>query len=806
LVMVRYKIVNAGIGIIMLMHSTFSLAQQKLSQPDIDTFDTTLKSYCVACHNDSLMTAGLSLQQVDLADIGNGAKIWEKVLRKLKARAMPPSGLPRPDEVAYNTLSTYLESELDRHAQLNPDPGKPAFRRLNRNEYSNAVRDLFGIEFNFNDQFPADDTSLGFDNIGGVLTLSPLLVEQYISVARKIQQQVLGDPNMGPIFDIYNVPPSLMQDDRLDEELPFGSRGGIAIHHHFPVDGEYEVQIRLQRNSRDYIRGLIDQHKLDVFIDNELVKDFYIGGEKKGESAWVFSSAAQGDVEQEHYERFADDTLNLRFFARAGTKKVSVAFLKEATIPEEPLYDQMSVIDYSQYKGGLPGLRSLEISGPYKASAATAESATPNNIFVCQPDGVNDGACAKKILTNLARLAYRRSPTDIDISVLMDFFNMRYAKAGFNEGIGLAIERMLAGPEFLFVMEKVPEGTSPGELFKISDLELATRLSLFLWASIPDATLLDLAESGQLGKPDILKQQVARMLADPRSSTLIDSFASQWLALRSLEGLFPDGEIFPYFDDNLKQAFIKETEYFFEYVMREDRPLMELLNADYTFINERLAKHYGIPDVYGNHFRRVTLEGDSRGGILTQGSILTATSYPNRTAPTIRGKWILHNILGTPPPPPPPDVPGLQERNEGKALSMRQAMEMHRANPVCASCHKVMDPLGFALENYDAVGKWRTVDAASGSPVDSSGALPDGTVFQGPREMKEVLLQKRSDDFVLTVVEKLLTYSLGREILHTDAPAIRSIAKKAAPDDYRLKSLITAVVESTPFQMRRTHP
>ncbi len=804
--MFRIKSSQALVGMVMLANSVFCLSQQEFTRSDINSYNTVLQSFCVGCHNDAMRTAGLSLQQVNLVEVEQGAKIWEKVLRKLNARSMPPSGVPRPDEVAYNSLSNYLESELDRHAQLNPDPGKPAFRRLNRNEYSNAVRDLFGIEFNFDDQFPADDTSLGFDNVSSVLTLSPLLVEKYISVARKIQQQVLGDPNMGPVFDIYNVPQSLMQDDRLDEELPFGSRGGIAIQHHFPVDGEYEVQIRLQRNSRDYIRGLIDQHRLDVFIDDELVKDFYIGGEKKGESAWVFSSAAQGDVEQEHYERYADGILNLRFFAKAGTKKVSVAFLKEATIPEEPLYAQMSVIDYSQYKGGLPGVRSLEISGPYKIAKATAETANSNKIFVCQPNGMNDEACAKKILTSLARLAYKRSPSDSDIAVLMDFFTKKYAKAGFNEGIGLAIERMLAGPEFLFVMEKVPDGSSPGGLFKISDLELAMRLSLFLWASIPDETLLDVAESGQLGKPDILEQQIARMLADPRSTTLVNSFASQWLGLRSLEGLFPDGEIFPYFDDNLKQSFIKETEYFFEYVMREDRPLMELLNADYTFINERLAKHYGIPDVYGSHFRRVTLEDDSRGGILSQGSILTATSYPNRTAPTIRGKWILQNILGTPPPPPPPNIPGLQERNEGKALSMRQAMEMHRANPVCASCHKVMDPLGFALENYDAVGKWRTVDAVSGSPVDSSGALPDGTAFQGPREMKEVLLQKRSQDFVLTVVEKLLTYSLGREILYTDAPAIRSIVKKAAPDEYRLKSLITAIVESTPFQMRRINP
>lgn len=804
--MFRQKSGQVLVGMVMFANSIVCLAQLEPAHPDINSYNTILQSYCVGCHNDAMRTAGLSLQGINLAQIEEGARIWEKVLRKLNARSMPPSGVPRPDEAAYTNLSAYIESELDRHAQIYPVPGKPVFRRLNRYEYSNAVRDLFGVDFNFDDQFPADDTSLGFDNVGGVLTLSPLLVEKYIAVARKIQQQVLGDPNMGPVFDIYNLPQSLMQDDRMDEELPFGSRGGIAVQHHFPVDGEYEIQVRFQRNSRDYIRGLIDQHRLDVFIDNDLVKDFYIGGEKKGESAWVFSSAAQGDVEQEHYERFADDILKLRLFATAGTKKVSVAFLKEATIPEEPLYAQMSVIDYSQYKGGLPGVRSLEISGPYKTAQATAEATSSGRIFVCQPDGVNDEICAKKILTSLARRAYRRSPTDSEISVLMDFFNMRYAKAGFNGGIGLAIERMLAGPEFLFVMEKVPEGSSAGEMFQISDLELATRLALFLWASIPDETLLDVAESGQLREPQILKQQVARMLADPRSRTLIDSFASQWLALRSLEGLFPDGEIFPYFDDNLKQAFTKETEYFFEYVMRENRPLLELLNADYTFINERLARHYGIPDVYGSHFRRVQLVDDRRGGILSQGSILTATSYPNRTAPTIRGKWILQNILGTPPPPPPPNVPGLQERNQGKALSMRQAMEMHRANPVCASCHKVMDPLGFALENYDAVGRWRTVDAASGSPVDSSGALPDGTAFQGPREMKEVLIQKRSQDFVLTVVEKLLTYALGREILHTDAPAIRSIVKKASPDDYRLQSLVTEIVESTPFQMRRTHP
>lgn len=793
------------IGTLLIGFSSLCAAQQNTGiapAADSPSFQPVINQYCVACHNDALSTAGFSLEKVDVNHVGAGAEIWEKVLRKLRLRTMPPSGMPRPDPATYDAFANYVGSALNDHALADPQPGRASLRRMNRTEYMNAVRDLLGVEINDDAILPSDDTMFGFDNIGDVLTLSPLLAEQYISAARKVRRMALGEPEMQPVFDIYSVSGYLMQEERMGEEMPFGSRGGIAIRHHFPLDGEYVVQVRLQRNSREYIRGLTEPHQFDLRLDGERVKQITIGGEIHGRSAGVFSTASPGDVEQEHYERTADDALEARFFAKAGTRQLTATFLKETTVPEEPLYPLHTLYDYAQFKGGVPAIHTVAIRGPFQAKGI-GMTASRETILICRPDGTNDEQCARRILSKLARRAYRRQPSNIEIEDLLDFYRQGMS-SGFEVGIGLAIERMLAGPEFLFLVVKEPENTRPGAVFQISNLELATQLSFFLWSTIPDEELLSIAESAKLTDPGVLEQQVRRMLADPRSESLVKNFAAQWLQLRNLNASVPNADLFPYFEDNLKQAFQKESELFFNYILHNDRPLLELLDADYTFVNDRLAKHYGIPDVYGSHFRKVLLPDATRGGILGQGSILTVTSYPNRTSPVIRGKWILENILGAPPPPPPPNVPSLREKNgAGKVLNMRQRMEQHRANSVCASCHKIMDPLGFALENYDAIGKWRTVDSSSDSAIDSSGTLPDGTPFEGPIGLREVLLENHQQDFVLTVIEKLLTYALGRGVDYHDAPVMRTIMQQTAPDDYRLSSLIMAIIKSTPFQMRR---
>jgi hypothetical protein len=783
----------------LLAFSTVCAAQQS---PENSNHQSTLNQYCVTCHNDALNTAGFSLQGVDVNKVGEAAEIWEKVLRKLKVRTMPPSGMPRPDIATYDEFAGYLENSLDSFSEANPHPGMASIRRMNRTEYINAVRDLLAVEINDIGILPADDTMYGFDNIGDVLTLSPLLAEQYIFAAAKVRQQALGESEMQAVFDIYTVSGYLMQEERIGEDLPFGSRGGISINHYFPMDGEYVVQVRLQRNSREYIRGLTEPHQFDLRLDGVRVKQVSIGGENHGRSAGIFSTGSSGDVEQEHYERTADNILQARFTAKAGTHKVTVTFLKEANIPEEPLYPKHTLYDYAQYKGGVPAVHTVAIGGPYDAKGV-GETASREKIFICTPTGVNDEVCATRLLSSLAHRAFRRPPTGVEMADLMGFYRQG-ASAGFDNGIGMAIERILAGPEFLFLGVDEPEGLDAGEIYAISDTELATRLSLFLWSSVPDDELLSIAESGKLSEPAILRQQVRRMLKDPRSGALVKNFAAQWLQLRNLNASAPNGDLFPYFEENLRQAFQRETELFFEYNLRQGRPLLELLDADYTFVNDRLARHYGIPNVYGSHFRRVILPDSTRGGILGQGSILTVTSYANRTSPVIRGKWILENILGAPPPPPPANVPGLRDKNdEGKVLNMRQRMEQHRANPVCASCHKVMDPLGFALENYDAIGKWRTMDTTSNSEIDSSGALPDGTQFIGPVGLRRVLLEKRQQDFILTTVEKLLTYALGRGVDHHDAPVMRSIMRQTVADDYRLSSLIMEIIESKPFRLRR---
>jgi hypothetical protein len=801
----NFRTISGSMGIVLMgICSLQAAGLQNLVPSHEISYRAVLDQYCVTCHNERARTAELLLDHADVENIGEGPEVWEKVLKKLRAGAMPPAGMPRPDQATYDSLAAYLETALDSAAAASPDPGRPVLHRLNRVEYTNVVRDLLAVEIDGETLLPADDSRHGFDNIGDALTVSPALLERYLSAARKITRLAIGDPDISPVSEGYTVPKYYVQDDRMNDALPFGSRGGIAVQHNFPVDGEYLVKVRLKRNSRDYIKGLLDRpHQLDVRLNGARLELFTIGGEKHGRSAPIFSNNAMGDRAQDIYERNADDILEVRFPATAGPQQIEVAFLKETSMPEGPLRTPMSKYDLHNYKGGDPEVAGITLTGPYNAKGI---GVTPSRrkIFICRPNTVQEEEpCATEILSTLARRAYRRPLNDDDLETLLDFYKAGHNEGGFEAGIGTALERILVGPEFLFRIEADPENVAPNTAYRVSDLDLASRLSFFLWSSIPDDQLLEQAERGKLQDPVVLEQEVRRLLEDPRSKSLVSNFAAQWLQLRNLRAINPDQDVFPYFEENLREAFRQETELFFESLLREDRSVLELLSADYTFLNERLARHYGIPNVYGSHFRRVELDTQERRGLLGKGSVLAVTSYANRTSVVLRGKWVLENILGTPPPPPPPNVPSLVvSADDGKALSMREAMEQHRANPVCATCHNIMDPLGFAMENFDGIGTWRTRDA--GAPIDASGVLPDGTPFVGPAELQRVLIESKSAEFIATATERLLTYALGRGVEAYDAPAIRSIIREAAPNNYRWSSLILGIVKSTPFQMRRS--
>jgi len=746
-----------------------------------------LNRYCVTCHNEKLKTAGLMLDKVDIEKVSEGAPVWEKVVRKLRTSAMPPIGAPRPDQATYDSLATYLETALDRAAAARPNPGRSSsVHRLNRAEYTNAIRDLLALDFAADSLLPSDDSGYGFDNIGDVLSMSPLLLERYMSAAGQISRLAVGSPVTSPDFASYDAPRFLVQEDRMSEDLPFGSRGGIAVRHFFPLNGEYVIKVILQRSAAaSNIRGLDRPHRIDLRLDGERVKLFTVGG-KKGKPAQAESTEA-------------DAGLEVRIPVKAGTRLIGVSFVKESSAEREDLFQPEPGEEAEN-----PAIGSIAIGGPYDVTGP-GETASRRRIFVCRPTGTQDDeACAKKIISNLARRAYRGSVADQDLQALLGFYREGKGDESFEAGIERALEAILVSPKFLFRVERDPANVAPGTAYRVSDLELASRLSFFLWSSIPDDQLLDLAQRGKLNDSEVLEQQTRRMLADARAKALVDNFAGQWLYVRNVRSASPDLGEFPDFDDNLRDALQQETVLFFESMLREDRSVLDLLNADYTFLNERLARHYGIPNIYGSHFRRVTLTDENRKGLLGQGSILMVTSFANRTSPTLRGKWLLTNILGAPPPPPPPNVPSLKDRgDDGKILSMRQQMEQHRANPACAVCHARMDPLGFALENFDAIGKWRTTSGSTHTPIDSSGALPDGTKFNGPAELRKVLLSK-PEQFVTTVTEKLLTYALGRGIDYYDEPAVRNVMRAAAPSNYRWSSIILNIVRSTPFQMRKT--
>ena len=751
-----------------------------------------LDRYCVACHNRRTLAGGLALDAVDLARVGGQAERWEKVLQKLRTRAMPPPGRPRPAAAVYDAFGAWLERSLDQWAADHPDPGRPAIHRLNRLEYANAVRDLLHLEVDGQALLPADDLAYGFDNNADVLTVAPGLFARYLSAARTVSRLAVGDPAIERDVVRYPVSPLLVQDGRMSDDLPFGSRGGAAVRHHFPRDGDYELRIELRPN-----RGRTEPQQIDVRLDGERVALLRAGRWPEGAPAGAPPSAAS-------------EGLAVRFPARAGTRLVSVSFRDRAMVPEGVAPARLPLWTFSTGRGYVErmALDAFEIEGPWgvdeAAGAAPAATAAARRIFLCEPrSAADEETCATRIVETLARRAFHRPVTDDDVQPLLAFYREGREEGGFRAGVRRALESILVDPEFLFRIERDPPGAASATAYRLSGVELAARLSFFLWASIPDDELLAAAVAGRLSDPQVLEAQVRRMLADERAETLVTSFAAQWLHLRRMRTVAPDVNAFPAFDENLREALIRETELFVGSQLRDDRSVVELLTADYTFVNERLARHYGIPGVYGSRFRRVTWNDDRRRGLLGQGSILTVTSLATRTSPVVRGKWILENMLGAPPPPPPPDVPELPEPSEGaETASLRARLEAHRANPVCSACHARMDPLGFALENFDAVGRWRETDAG-GAPIDASGALPDGAVFDGLPALRGVLLDRRAE-FVATVAEKLLTYAIGRGIEHRDRPAVRAVVREAARDDYRWSSVVLGVVRSLPFQMRRS--
>ena len=751
-----------------------------------------LQQYCIGCHNQRAKVGGLALDSLDMAHVGANADVWEQVVRKLRTGAMPPAGRPRPDKAVSTDVVMWLETELDRAALEHPNPGRPTLHRLNRSEYRNAVRDLLAIDIDAS-LLPADNAAYGFDNNADALTLSSALTERYLGAAAKISQMSLGRPRGSPTPETIFVPTDRDQGTRISDDLPFGSRGGTAFRYYFPADGDYLFELRpTEGGVEGGFQGVTQEpHQLDVSLD--------------GVRVWTGTVRSPEGVRGDERNKKILEGLRFRVPVKAGSYLVQVYFAAKTSAYVEDLFDPDLRRDPYRAGNGEPALSSVTITGPQPETASIGESPSRRKLFVCTPASAateDETTCAVTIISTLARRAYRRPVTDADLEVPLSLYRTGASTGGFESGIELAVRGILVSPNFLFRFEDQPASVAPNTPYRISDLELASRLSFFLWSSIPDDELVEVAVQNTLHEPEVLEQQARRMLADPRSQALVDNFAGQWLHIRNVARLQPSPELLFHFDDNLREAFERETTLFFESIIRENRSVLDLLDADYTFLNERLATHYGIAGVYGARFRRVSLPADSvRRGLLGQGSILTGTSRANRTSPVIRGKWILDNILGAPPPPPPPNVPDLaEERDPRKVLPMREQMAAHRANPVCASCHAQMDQLGFALENFDAIGEWRET-YASGLPIDASAELPDGTVFDGPTELRQVLLS-RSEDFVTTVTERLLTYALGRGLEATDAPAVRQIKRAAAGENYPFASLLQGIVTSTPFQMR----
>ena len=826
--MSRFTLIGVGLTALLLTNADqfhLQAGQSSTTPTGLAAADARalLDSYCVTCHNERTRTAGLTLDVMNVSQVGEGTAIWERVIRKLRANAMPPAGMPRPDAATSRTFVSWLESELDRSALAMPDPGRPTLHRLNRVEYANAIRDLLGLEVDVNALLPADNEHHGFDNIGEVLSISPTLIERYLAAAQRISQLAVGDMNRRPKAQTYSIPGAFDQNDAVSIDLPFGSRGGIAIEHNFPVDGDYIIRLDLRKQEYSYVRGLGQPHQLDVRIDGARVGTFTVGREWEPGQLPPMGYAGKFDEvydsssfpEWEAYALHAHEGLDVRTTVKGGPHLVGISFDRRPVVPEGFLRQPIDRSSYShgqdEMQQGNPAVSVIQIIGPFNPSGAS-ELPSRKQLFVCHPDDelTSEEGCAKLILSTLARRAYRRPATNDDVQALLTFYEEGRTLGSFDAGIQAAIERLLVDPEFLFRIETDPPEVPPGTAYRISDLELASRLSFFLWSSIPDDELLDTATSGDLRNPDVLDRQIRRMLADSRSQALVENFGAQWLQLRKLRNAAPDIATYTAFDENLRDAMWRETQLFLEHELREDRPIVNLLRADYTFANERLARHYGIPDVHGVQFRRVAYPDDTRAGLLGHASILTITSYANRTSPVVRGVWLLENFLGTPPSPPPADVPSLSSTREAgdTPRSIRAQMELHRENAVCASCHNTIDPLGFALEEFDAIGRRRTTVGGgtpfdSGIPIDASSTLTDGTEIHGLAGLRNAILD-REEQFLQTITEKLLTYAVGRTLEHQDMPVVRKISRESGTDGLTWSSLISGIVKSTPFLMRRS--
>ncbi len=778
--------------------------------------------YCVTCHNQRLKTASLALDNLDTEHVFNSADTWEKIVVKLRSRSMPPPGARRPDNATYERVAAWVEGELDRAADAHVNPGRTAdFHRLNRTEYANSVRDLLGVEIDPKAMLPPDEQAYGFDNNADALSMQPALLDRYLAAAAKIARLVVGDPTIPAGFERYtalkdnsNETTWLWQNERLGEEFPLGSRGGIAARHYFPVDGEYVFKIRLDRTDTGLIRGLRERTDIEIRVDGVRIGQLTVGGTPEFTAANA-NTGLGNYAESGSPLATADDRLEVRTPVKAGMRQVVATIVKANNFVVEGLaLDAVPVWsrEYTNKPDNPTLISALFIGGPYDGRVSP-DSAARRRLFVCDPASPVGGAarsagtetaCATRILSELARRAYRRPLTNADIRTLVGFYRSARAQGDFDAGIRAGIEMVLVSPDFLFRISRDPAGAAPGTAYALPDIELASRLSFFLWSSIPDDELLHTAIRGTLHEPAVLDRQVRRMLSDKRARTaLVQNFFANWLQTRNVWLLTPDlNQKFPWFDDNLRVAFVTEMELFFDAQLKADRSIVDLLTSDQTFLNEQLARHYGISGVYGSHFRPVTLTDENRFGLLGKAAVLSVTSYSTRTAPTIRGKYLLENILAAPPPAPPPNIPALEETSkDGTPRSVREMLEVHRQNPTCASCHARMDPLGLSLENFDAIGQWRTMDA--GTPINASGVLLDGTKVDGPAALRRALVAQK-EQFVRTVTDKLLTYAIGRGLEHYDTPAIRGVVRAAAADDYSWSSTILALVKSAPFRMRRT--
>ena len=772
-----------------------------------------LGTYCIVCHNQTRNTAGLAIDALVVTEPSANSEVWERVIKKLRTRTMPPGGRPRPDDASYDAVAAWLEADIDRAWAASPNPGRiNAVHRVNRTEYNNAIRDLFALNLDVRALLPGDETADGsFDNFAELLSVSTSHLERYMTVARQVTRLAVGLPPV-PGGQVFEVPLHIEQQEyRMSDDLPLGSRGGIAVRYHFPVDGEYLLKVRLRKQYADYLMGMGWEQDLDVRVDGEFVRRFTVGGDAPGRPAprsFAGGGPSFGDPEWETYMQLTGDTsLEVRVPVQAGEHVVGVSFIRDLFEPEgvpQPI-QRGRVLTNDNLHMEHAAVHSVEIRGPFEPAGLAEETASRRQIFVCHPRlGAAEQACATEILTTMSRRAYRRTATDSEVQMLLEFFDQGREEGGtFDAGIQFALERLLVDPNFLLRVYRDPVEVGPEEVYRLSDLELASRLSFFLWSSIPDDRLLDLAERGELTDPVVLEQEVRRMFADPRATdAFLNDFAAQWLNLRRVTEVVVDPQQYPHFDQNLLEGFQRETELFLSSMLREDRGVIELLTADYTYVNQRVARHYGIPGIYGNHFRRVTLPNlEQRGGLLAQGAVLSVSSYPDRTSPVLRGKWLLDNILGAPPPPPPANVVTDLQDQGPTPPSIRERLAQHRTEPLCNSCHGIIDPLGFAMEAYDVIGGYRTVDE-SGNPIDDRATMLSGVEVQGLAGVRAVLVE-RGERFVHTVTEKLLQYALGRPLEYYDQPAVRRIVRNAEADDYRWSSIMLGIVESPAFLMRR---